>query len=233
MVSTSRVQTVPLKTLTTRIYIDDAKTHKVVQLTNLLTTAMVVQYLRKKGLLDHSDDWTLFEIDNRRGVGKYLQKTSFKQKQKRDTFSIERPLREWEIVLDILSVWEMDASNALLVKKYSYHYTLTSEVCIGVSLGEVLALLKEHNRVFYRKKCLQCMVGYRSSIRKANGKRDSASLKIMLYTMLKITRYYTINIYQCLYTYMHLTKKYSLIRAPHLQFYVIWVHMMSILCFNN
>ncbi|CAO3653926.1 unnamed protein product [Mucor fragilis] len=68
---------------------------------------MVVQYLKKKGLLDHSDDWSLFEIDNQHGV--------------------ERPLREWEIVLDVLSVWEPDASNALLVKKYSYHYTLTSE----------------------------------------------------------------------------------------------------------
>ncbi|KAL7315986.1 hypothetical protein PS15m_005140 [Mucor circinelloides] len=107
MVSTGRIQTVPLKTLTTRIYIDDAKNHKVVQLSNLLTTAMVVQYLKKKGLLDNSDDWSLFEIDNQHGV--------------------ERPLREWEIVLDVLSVWEPDASNALLVKKYSYHYTLTSE----------------------------------------------------------------------------------------------------------
>ncbi|RCH84947.1 hypothetical protein CU098_004296 [Rhizopus stolonifer] len=105
MVSTARIHTVPLKTLTTRIYIDDAKNHKVVQLTNLLTTAMVVQYLKKKGLLDTSEDWTLFEIDNK------------------------RPLREWEVVIDVLSVWEPDASNALLVKKYSYHYSLISE-CI-------------------------------------------------------------------------------------------------------
>ncbi|KAI9484097.1 MAG: hypothetical protein EXX96DRAFT_560893 [Benjaminiella poitrasii] len=108
LVGAGRIQTTtPLKTLTTRIYIDDAKTHKVVQLTNLLTTAMVVQYLRKKGLLDNSEDWTLFEIDNSRGI--------------------ERPLREWEIVLDILTLWNIDASNALLVKKYSYHHTLTSE----------------------------------------------------------------------------------------------------------
>ncbi|OBZ90572.1 Amyloid beta A4 precursor protein-binding family B member 1-interacting protein [Choanephora cucurbitarum] len=107
MVSSARIQTVPLKTLTTRIYIDDANNHKVVQLTNLLTTAMVVQYLRKKGLLESSDDWTLFEIDNSHGV--------------------ERPLREWEIVLNTLSVWEPDASNALLIKKYPYHHTLTPE----------------------------------------------------------------------------------------------------------
>lgn len=107
MNSNGRIQTVPFKTLTTRIYIDDAKNHKVVQLNSLLTTAMVVQYLKKKGLLDNSDDWTLFEIANSHGV--------------------ERPLREWEIVLDIVSVWDPEAGNALLVKKYSYHYTLTSE----------------------------------------------------------------------------------------------------------
>lgn len=70
MVSTGRIQTVPLKTLTTRIYIDDATNHKVVQLTNLLTTAMVVQYLKKKGLLDNSEGWTLFEIAKSHNVGK-------------------------------------------------------------------------------------------------------------------------------------------------------------------
>ncbi|KAI8386893.1 hypothetical protein BD560DRAFT_383086 [Blakeslea trispora] len=107
MISSARIHTVPLKTLTTRIYIDDANHHKVVQLTDLLTTAMVVQYLRKKGLLDSSDDWTLFEIDNSHGI--------------------ERPLREWEIVLNTLSIWEPDASNALLIKKYPYHHSLTSE----------------------------------------------------------------------------------------------------------
>jgi hypothetical protein len=64
--------TAPLKTTTTRIYIDDAKIFKVVQLTNLLTTAMVVQYLKKKGLLDNSDEWTLFEIDNSHQVGKLV-----------------------------------------------------------------------------------------------------------------------------------------------------------------
>lgn len=45
---------------------------------------------------------------------------------------IERPIREWEIVLDIISAWEPDSNNALLVKRYSYHYTLTSEVIISL-----------------------------------------------------------------------------------------------------
>ena len=65
---TGRIQTV--KTLNTRIYIDDANNHRVVQLTNLLTSAMVIQSLKKKGVLDHSNDWTLFEIANSHCVGK-------------------------------------------------------------------------------------------------------------------------------------------------------------------
>ncbi|KAI8875563.1 hypothetical protein K501DRAFT_263623 [Backusella circina FSU 941] len=96
-----------VRTLVTRIYIDNAQNYKTVQLTNHLTTAMIVQYLKKKGLLDNTDQWTLFEIANSHGV--------------------ERPFREWEIVLDIISAWEPDAGNALLVKKYPYHFTLVPE----------------------------------------------------------------------------------------------------------
>ncbi|KAI8978099.1 hypothetical protein BDB01DRAFT_861059 [Pilobolus umbonatus] len=97
----------PPKPLTTRIYIDDVKNYKVIQLTSVLTCSTVINYLKKKGLIDMSDDWTLFEIANSHGV--------------------ERPLREWEIVLEIVNAWESDTGNALLVKKYSYHYTLTSD----------------------------------------------------------------------------------------------------------
>ncbi|KAI8990813.1 hypothetical protein BDF20DRAFT_908659 [Mycotypha africana] len=97
-----------LKAVNTRIFINDAKTYKAVQLTNILTTAMVVQYLKRKGLIDpDSDDWTLFEIDNQHGV--------------------ERPLREWEIPYEIVNNWDLNTNNALLVKKYNYHYTLTPE----------------------------------------------------------------------------------------------------------
>lgn len=59
----------PTRTLTTRIYINDCSVHKTVQLTNLLTTAMVMQYLRRKGLIDSSDEWTLFEVANSHGIG--------------------------------------------------------------------------------------------------------------------------------------------------------------------
>ncbi|CAO3596190.1 unnamed protein product [Absidia cylindrospora] len=97
----------PTQTMTTRIFIEDAKTHKTVQLTNVLTTAMVIQYLKRKDLLDNSGDWTLFEIANSHGV--------------------ERPLRLWEIVMDITGCWEQNTNNALLVKKYGFYETLTMD----------------------------------------------------------------------------------------------------------
>ncbi|KAL0088976.1 hypothetical protein J3Q64DRAFT_1732592 [Phycomyces blakesleeanus] len=68
---------------------------------------MVIQYLRKKGLIDMSEGWALFEIANSHGV--------------------ERPLREWELVLEVVECWGPDANNALLVKKYAYHNSLTAE----------------------------------------------------------------------------------------------------------
>jgi hypothetical protein len=41
----------------------------------------------------------------------------------------ERPLRDWEIVTEVLSTWDQDEKNALLVKQYSYKPTLISSVC--------------------------------------------------------------------------------------------------------
>lgn len=65
-------------TMTTRIFIEDGKTYKTVQLTNLLTAAMVIQYLKRKELLDNNDDWTIFEIANSHGIGIYINnKMSF------------------------------------------------------------------------------------------------------------------------------------------------------------
>ncbi|KAI7854425.1 hypothetical protein BDC45DRAFT_508338 [Circinella umbellata] len=98
----------PMKTLTLRIYINDGTKHKTVQLTNLLTSAMVVQYFRKKGLLlDSSEDWTLFEVDY--------------------SHDIERPLRDWEIVMDTTSTWEHDTKSYLVVKKYKYRDSLMAD----------------------------------------------------------------------------------------------------------
>lgn len=38
---------------------------------------MVIQYLKRKELLDNSDDWTLFEIANSHSVGKVDMKPFF------------------------------------------------------------------------------------------------------------------------------------------------------------
>ncbi|KAI9259053.1 hypothetical protein BY458DRAFT_517625, partial [Sporodiniella umbellata] len=96
-----------LKTVQTRVFIDDANNHVTLQLNPLLTSGMVIQYLKKKNILDLSPDWTLFEIAN--------------------SHQVERPFREWEYVLGVVATWDPDDTNALLIKKYVFHYTLTSE----------------------------------------------------------------------------------------------------------
>ncbi|KAI9489697.1 hypothetical protein BDB00DRAFT_842080 [Zychaea mexicana] len=98
---------VSMKVITIRIYINDGSVHKTVQLTNMLTAAMVLQYLRKKGLVDKSEDWSLFEVAY--------------------SHDVERPLRDWEIVMDATSTWEQDTTNLLLVKKYKYRDSLMAD----------------------------------------------------------------------------------------------------------
>ncbi|ORZ00803.1 hypothetical protein BCR43DRAFT_434994 [Syncephalastrum racemosum] len=84
----------PARTLTTRIYINDASNHKVVQLTSALTTATVIQYLKRKGLLAPGENWAMFEYASGHGI--------------------ERPLREWEIMIDVASNWEPEENNSFL-----------------------------------------------------------------------------------------------------------------------
>ena len=61
---------------------------------------MVVNYLKNKGLIDKSDDWALFAIANSHGVGRFcaisLPAMALTAK------TLERPLRHWEIVKDIV-----------------------------------------------------------------------------------------------------------------------------------
>lgn len=55
-----------------RIYIDEAGSFKTINLTSLLTAKDVVDDFRSKGLLDDSSDWTMWELVNDSGIGKYI-----------------------------------------------------------------------------------------------------------------------------------------------------------------
>ncbi|KAJ3105308.1 hypothetical protein HDU97_008205 [Phlyctochytrium planicorne] len=101
-----------LKKITTRIYIEDASTYETVVLTSLMTADQVIADLIKLPTIEDSPDWTLFELANDLGI--------------------ERPLREWEIVTDVISAWDTNASvNAILLKKYSYRSTIVAKSIVG------------------------------------------------------------------------------------------------------
>ncbi|KAI8930283.1 hypothetical protein BC831DRAFT_395364, partial [Entophlyctis helioformis] len=80
--------------ITTRIYIEDARSFKTLVLTSLMSAEQVVHDVVERFRLEPSPDWALFELCNDTGI--------------------ERPLRDWEIVTDIISAWDLDNSlNAI------------------------------------------------------------------------------------------------------------------------
>jgi hypothetical protein len=95
-----------IKKVATRIYIETTKSFKTLMITSLMTSSQVAQDVVEKAMLARADDWTLFEIVNDTGV--------------------ERPLRDFEIVTDVVASWGFETPNALLLKRYGYRDSLTS-----------------------------------------------------------------------------------------------------------
>ena len=96
-----------IKKVATRIYIEDAKKFKTLILTSLMPAKEVPRDVHGKALLPESPDWTLFEVVNDLGI--------------------ERPLRDFEIVTDVVASWGPETPNALLLKKYGYRDSLSIE----------------------------------------------------------------------------------------------------------
>lgn len=63
--------------------------------------------LKERSLLEDTSEWTLFEIINEYGL--------------------ERPLRDFEIVTDVMTTWGKESPNSLLLKKYRYKDSLTAK----------------------------------------------------------------------------------------------------------
>ncbi|KAI9326217.1 hypothetical protein BDR26DRAFT_148406 [Obelidium mucronatum] len=100
--------------VTTRIYIESLSSYKTVILTNQLQADTVISELiciLGSAFVDDGS-WTLFEVCN--------------------DFGIERPLRDWEIVTDILEAWDPTTStNVLILKPYGFRNTLVPRCIIG------------------------------------------------------------------------------------------------------
>jgi hypothetical protein len=105
-----RVSGKVLKSIDIRIYIENASMFKTVRINELQRAKDVVNDLKQKANLDISKSWALFELINDAGI--------------------ERPIRNFEIVTDVLSTWGTTTTNALLIKNYGYNESLNSKVKI-------------------------------------------------------------------------------------------------------
>ncbi|KAI9193381.1 uncharacterized protein BJ171DRAFT_587490 [Polychytrium aggregatum] len=100
------------KKITARVYIQDASTFTMMVLTPQMNSVQVTSDLVVRSNLDPLLGWTLFEICN--------------------DFGVERPLRDWEIVSDVVSSWDSSNSvNAIVLKVYGLRDTLLPESIIG------------------------------------------------------------------------------------------------------
>ncbi|XJO71934.1 hypothetical protein BDV3_001362 [Batrachochytrium dendrobatidis] len=108
----SKLNEANVKKITTRIYIEDARSFKTLVLTSLMSADQVVRNVIDSFHLDASPDWALFELCNDMGI--------------------ERPVRDWEIVTDVISAWDTTNSlNAIVMKKYGYRVTLSCKSLTG------------------------------------------------------------------------------------------------------
>ncbi|CAG8779050.1 7617_t:CDS:2, partial [Acaulospora morrowiae] len=98
-------QGIATKKLTTKIYFEEAREFKAIQLSSSMTALDVLTFFRSNHAITDADAWTLFEFIN--------------------DLDLERPLRDWECVSKVIGTWELGRNNSLVLKKYPYRSSLT------------------------------------------------------------------------------------------------------------
>jgi len=101
-----------IKKITTRIYIGDANTYESIMITSVMQAKDVIRDLMRRRNIPDTPEWTLFELCN--------------------DFGVERPLKEWEIVTDVITSWDIQKTkNAMIMKKYNYYESLKASSAVG------------------------------------------------------------------------------------------------------
>jgi len=93
-----RLKEANIKKMQVRIYIEDDRMFKTVNITSLMETEAVIKDVLEKAHLDPDPTWTLFECVYDYGV--------------------ERPLKFYEKVTDVMYTWEMETTNGIMLKKF-------------------------------------------------------------------------------------------------------------------
>lgn len=121
-----------------RIFIGDHTKRIVCGVSGATTAGEVVAYAKGKGALNEGSDaeggWTLWEICRTLGVGESSLRWSVRER--RLIFALlyllarriaERPIREYELVADVVKSWD-ESSNILILKRTTLWPLLSSHV---------------------------------------------------------------------------------------------------------
>jgi hypothetical protein len=100
-----------VRTMTVTIYVNDMSQQHSVTIHSNMTTIEVVRLMGESNMLpDEDTTWTIFEQIN--------------------AFNAERPLADWEILMEVLGTWEPSQNNTLMIRKYAFRTGLNCEVSI-------------------------------------------------------------------------------------------------------
>lgn len=95
-IAKKRLETANLKKITTTIYLIDAKNPQPVQITSLSTPDTIIKGFIENGTLSSDREWVIVEIH--------------------EAFSVERVMKPWEPIMDVIDAWESECHSALLIR---------------------------------------------------------------------------------------------------------------------
>ncbi|KAJ3333786.1 hypothetical protein HDU76_003600 [Blyttiomyces sp. JEL0837] len=108
----ARPQEIHIRKVTVQIQIENSSNVKTLVVTNLMTADQVIAELIKKHGVPDDPSWSIFEVC--------------------PDFGIEKPLRDWELLTDILNSWDTALNkNAFVLRKYGHRSTLVTLSIVG------------------------------------------------------------------------------------------------------
>ncbi|KAI9296664.1 hypothetical protein K502DRAFT_302022, partial [Neoconidiobolus thromboides FSU 785] len=92
----TKLENANIKKITTKVYLMNEEKSRTVQLTSLSTPDLIIQGFIEAGLLEGQKEWLLIE--------------------KNEGFGVERSMKGWESIMDVIEAWEEESNNALLIR---------------------------------------------------------------------------------------------------------------------
>jgi hypothetical protein len=155
-----RLKTAQVKKVAARVYIQDDSDSRTVYITSLMNSESVVEYVIEKAQLgEEKAPWVLFELF--------------------EDLQLERPIRLWEPVVNILQSWEQETQNALLLRPYRLYDTISYAAHGKVLPAPRGQLYLETKSGVFKKRDVELRHGSEIQVQKGNHEKGTLTAAIV------------------------------------------------------